>query len=158
MTSDLRARYLSDRVLTATPAQRVVMLYDRLHLDLARACGAADPADRGSHLDHALQVIAELAGSLDVRAGGPAENLAALYGYLVGELVAVRGGQTGRLAGTQSIVETLRAAWTAAVGLAAGAAMTSAGAPVRDGKSPSDAAMAPARDIAPAVAGGSWVG
>lgn len=155
MTSDLRARYLSDRVLTATPAQRVVMLYDRLHLDLIRAADATDPADRGDHLDHALQVVAELAGSLDVRAGGPAENLATLYGYLIGELVAARGGQTDRLTGARSIVESLREAWAGAAATVLAPAKAPAGEAV---PAPARPALAAAWDLAPAAAGGSWVG
>ena len=35
-TASLRARYLSDRVATASPQQLLVMLYDRLALDLER--------------------------------------------------------------------------------------------------------------------------
>ena len=109
MTSELRDRYLRDRVLTASPVQRVVMLYDRLSLDLARAADseAVEP------VDHAVQIVAELLASLDQSAGGPAENLAALYGYLIRELLAVRGGGRDRLAGAARIVETLREAWTA---------------------------------------------
>jgi len=155
MTSDLRARYLSDRVLTATPAQRVVMLYDRLQLDLARADGAIDPADRGDHLDHALLVVAELAGSLDVHAGGPAENLSALYGYLIGELVAARGGRTDRLPGARSIVESLREAWA----VAAAAVLEAARVPAPEAIPATAQRSAPAAgDLAPAATGGSWVG
>jgi flagellar protein FliS len=105
---ELRARYLRDRVMTATPAQRVVMLYDRLALDLTLAESAEDLASAGAHLSHANQVIAELLSSLDVSAGGPAENLSSIYPYLLGELIAVRGGQAERLAGAQQIVATLR--------------------------------------------------
>ncbi len=133
MSTDLRGRYLNERVMTATPGQRVVMLYDRLHLDLARAAAAAqqdDAAASGTHLDHATQIVAELAGSLDVTAGGAAENLASLYGFLLAELVAVRSGATGRLAGAQQIVASLREAWTEAVATAAAekTPATSAGA------------------------------
>jgi flagellar protein FliS len=125
---DFRARYLRERVLTASPAQRVVMLYDRLSLDLARAGDDAVP-DPVQHVDHAVSIVAELRSSLDVTAGGPADNLAALYTYLLRELLAVRGGERARLAGCVQIVETLRAAWTkvaaeqlaAAVPAAAGA-------------------------------------
>lgn len=120
MSADLRARYLNQRVMTATPGQRVVMLYDRLAVDLTRAadCLEAQPADSfgaAQHVDHAMQVVAELAGSLKPTAGGPADNLASLYGYLLRELSAVRSGQTVRLAGARGIVGTLRDAWTAAV-------------------------------------------
>lgn len=115
MSTDLRARYLSQRVMTATPGQRVVMLYDRLHLDLQRAGTVADPAESGEHVSHAMEIVAELAGSLDQAAGGPAENLASIYGYLLTELSTIRSGQTEKLAGCQRIVASLREAWTQAV-------------------------------------------
>jgi|1186.fasta_scaffold458034_2 flagellar protein FliS len=116
MTADeLRNRYLRDRVLTASPAQRVVMLYDRLTLDLARAASATDgqPGDGqpGEHLDHAVQVVTELLASLDVSAGGPSENLSSIYGYLLRELLAVRLGEPDRLPGVAEIVEDLAIAW-----------------------------------------------
>ena len=116
---DVRARYLRDRVMTATPAQRVVMLYDRLGLDLTRASEAEDSYSAGQHLSHAMEVVAELRASLDVTAGGPAENLAAIYGYLLGELVGARGGETARLAPVRGIVSGLRTAWAQASELVA---------------------------------------
>ena len=110
-TDELRTRYLRERVLTASPAQRVAMLYDRLTLDLTRAA-AASVAQPNEHIDHALQIVAELRASLDESVGQLGENLAAIYGYLLRELIAVRGGDTARLAGVTEIVETLRFAWT----------------------------------------------
>ena len=38
--ADARARYLADAVATATPAKRIVLLYDRLWLDIQRAQAA----------------------------------------------------------------------------------------------------------------------
>lgn len=130
---ELRARYLRDKVMTASPAQRVVMLYDRLGLDLNRAASApADqPAEAGIHLGHAMQIVAELQSSLEVTAGGPADNLVAIYGYLLRELIAIRSGDPARLPAVIEMVAGLRQAWAAAaeqvvrepasLGLAAGA-------------------------------------
>lgn len=146
---EVRARYLRDRVMTASPAQRVVMLYDRLGLDLtlaqaalsdatnateAVAGAAADPVAAGTHLAHAMQVVAELQASLDTSAGGPAANLASLYAFLVGELVAIRGGAYEKLPAVAEIVATLRDAWAQAA-----------------------QAVAPEPRTAPAAAG-AWVG
>jgi flagellar secretion chaperone FliS len=114
---EFRARYLRDRVMTASPAQRVVMLYDRLLLDLrlAGADSAPDEATRSEHVSHALTVVAELYGSLDVSKGGPAENLASIYSYLLNELMAVRlSGATDRLAACERMIQGLRDAWSAA--------------------------------------------
>lgn len=110
---DARVRYLRDRVLTATPAQRVVMLYDRLALDLTVAQAGADSGGADS-LGHAMQIVTELQTSLNITAGGPAENLAAIYSYLLGELIAARGGDTDRLAGAARIVTDLRESWAEA--------------------------------------------
>jgi flagellar protein FliS len=130
---EARARYLRDRVMTATPAQRVVMLYDRLGLDLARASESAGTHDCGQHVSHAMEVLAELRASLDITAGGPAENLASIYGYLLRELVAARGGDSARLAAVRPMVSSLRDAWARAGELAAATS-------------------------APVAAAGSWVG
>jgi len=110
---EARARFLRDRVMTATPAQRVVMLYDRLVLDLTRAGDAAKQIERSGHLGHATQIVAELHASLDQSVGGPAENLATLYTFMITELVAMRAtGVTGaRLARVESIATRLRSSW-----------------------------------------------
>lgn len=106
-----RARFLRDRVMTATPAQRVVMLYDRFGLDLTLAEGTQEVAEYGAHLSHALDVLANLQGSLDLSAGGPAANLASLYSYVLMELLAARGGDRSRIPGVRTIMESLRGAW-----------------------------------------------
>jgi|KBSSwiStaDraftv2_1062776.scaffolds.fasta_scaffold04891_14 flagellar protein FliS len=111
---ELRARYLRDRVMTATPVQRVVMVYDRLGLDLTLAEGTSDLAELGGHLSHALEILAELRASLDVSAGGPAPNLADIYSFATRELLAARGGQPERIAPVRAIVAQLREAWAQA--------------------------------------------
>jgi flagellar secretion chaperone FliS len=116
---EVRARYLRDKVMTATPAQRIVMLYDRLGLDLNLAESAPDVAVSGTHLHHATEIVAELHASLDHTAGGPADNLSSIYAYLLQEILAVRGGATERLASARGIVSTLRGAWAQAADMVA---------------------------------------
>lgn len=109
-----RARYLADAVATATPARRIVLLYDRLWLDLQRAQAASDAEqpDPRDHLQHAQQIVAELLGSLDQNAWSGAADLAALYGYLLRELIAESGEpRPGRLPLISKIVADLRATW-----------------------------------------------
>ena len=109
-----RARYLADAVATATPARRIVLLYDRLWLDIQRAQAAQDCDDSSArdHLQHAQQIIAELLGSLDVNAWSGAANLASLYSYLLRELIGeVVEPRPGRLATVTRIVTDLRASW-----------------------------------------------
>lgn len=125
MSADARARYLADAVATATPARRIVLLYDRLWLDLQRAQAAVDAqAPAGDFLLHAQQIIAELLGSLDVEAWAGGADLAGLYGYLLTELIAEAGqSRPGRLAVLTKIVGDLRGTWKQAEAqLAAGEA------------------------------------
>lgn len=109
-----RARYLADAVATATPAKRIVLLYDRLWLDIQRGQAAQDCADPAArdHLLHAQQIVAELLGSLDIAGWSGAADLASLYGYLLRELMAEAvAPQPGRLASLTRIVSDLRASW-----------------------------------------------
>ena len=123
-TASLRARYLGASVSTASPQQLLVMLYDRLALDLERAeegLTNADPETARENLVHAQEIILELRASLnvDVWEGGP--RLAALYSWLVGELIQANlKGDVRRVRDCRSVVEPLRDAWReAAASLAA---------------------------------------
>ena len=65
----LRDRYVQDAVSTASPATLLVMLYDRLVLDLLRAETALRDGKRDAaneQLAHAQDIISELANTLDV--------------------------------------------------------------------------------------------
>jgi flagellar protein FliS len=114
----LRARYLGDTVATASPQQLLVMLYDRLALDLERAESALIAADReeaSAQLQHAQDIVFELQGSLkvDVWEGGP--RLASLYSWLISELITANvKGDLRRVGDCRKIVEPLRDAWTEA--------------------------------------------
>ena len=122
--ASLRARYLSDTVATASPQTLLVMLYDRLALDLERAEDALVAKDRETahgHLMHAQEIVLELRASLnvDVWDGGP--RLAALYAWVLGELIQANlKGDVRRVRDCRKIVEPLRDAWReAAASLAA---------------------------------------
>lgn len=83
-TADAMARYGRDAVLSATPAQLLVMLCDRLMLDLARAEQAQVQQDwpaASVQLIHAQDIVMELSASLDVTAWDGAADLLALYQY-----------------------------------------------------------------------------
>ena len=120
----LRARYMGDTVATASPQQLLVMLYDRLALDLERAETALIASDRDearAQLQHAQEIIFELHSSLkvDVWEGGP--RLAALYSWLIGELVQANvKGDRNRVSSCRQVVEPLRDAWRAAAASLAG--------------------------------------
>jgi flagellar secretion chaperone FliS len=113
--ASLRARYLGDSVATASPQQVLVMLYDRLALDLERAQVAVTAADReeaSEQLQHAQAIVMELLASLQVDAwdGGP--RLAALYNWLLSELIQANVKfDANRISSCRQVVEPLRDAW-----------------------------------------------
>ena len=122
-TASLRSRYLGDSVATASPQRILVMLYDRLVLDLERAEIALDSGDRveaAAQIQHAQDIVFELRESLRVDAweGGP--RLAALYSWMITELVqAGVKRDRNRVSACRQIAEPLRDAWRqAAVTLA----------------------------------------
>ncbi|MGY1820350.1 flagellar export chaperone FliS [Geodermatophilus sp. SYSU D00079] len=126
-TASLRARYMGDTVTTASPQRLLVMLYDRLALDLERAQAALTSGTReqaSEQLQHAQEIVIELRSSLQVDAweGGP--RLAALYTWLIGELVQANvKADRNRVASCLQVVEPLRDAWRqAAASLAAASA------------------------------------
>jgi flagellar protein FliS len=122
--ASLRARYIGDAVATSSPQQILVMLYDRLALDLERAQKFAAAGDRepaGEQLTHAQDIVIELLSSLQVDAweGGP--RLAALYNWLIGELIQANVKlDTNRISACRQVVEPLRDAWRQAAAALAG--------------------------------------
>ena len=114
-TASLRSRYLGDSVATASPQRILVMLYDRLVLDLERAEVALDAGDRteaAAQIQHAQDIVFELRESLRVDAweGGP--RLAALYSWMITELVqAGVKRDRNRVSACRQIAEPLRDAW-----------------------------------------------
>ncbi|MFD5276355.1 flagellar export chaperone FliS [Pseudarthrobacter sp. NPDC058362] len=80
-----------EAILSATPAQLVTMLYDRLLVDLRRAEAAQDAANwpvASENLLHAQAIIAELTASLDTKAWDGADNLLGIYNYVSSALVS----------------------------------------------------------------------
>ncbi|GAB3596318.1 hypothetical protein GCM10027446_22980 [Angustibacter peucedani] len=122
-------RYGDDAVQTASPQRLLVLLYDRLSLDLQRAHQAQlDGHREAAHLNlaHAQDIVAELLSSLDVDAWAGATDLSRLYTWLLAELTRANVRMDAALtAGCLEVVEPLREAWTAA----AASAGTATGVP-----------------------------
>jgi flagellar secretion chaperone FliS len=112
---NLRNRYLQDSINTASPAKLLMMLYDRLVLDLMQgeeAIHAGELENAHEKLSHAQEIIIELRVSLDVEAWSGAPGLANLYGYLLTELIGANiGKDADRVAVCRGLVEPLRDAW-----------------------------------------------
>ena len=81
---------LDTSVANATPPELLVMLYDRLVLDLQKAAELQDVGaflEAGPQLLHAQEIVLELQSSLQVDAWDGAAGLSSIYGFLHGELV-----------------------------------------------------------------------
>jgi len=115
MNDTARSAYLDASIATASPARLLVMLCDRLVLDVTRGLEAeltGDPAEANRHLLHAQEIVLELRSSLRVDAfeGGPA--LDGLYEFLHAELVRANVRKDADLArGCLALAEQLRDTW-----------------------------------------------
>ncbi len=115
MYNDPRAAYMDASVATASPARLLVMLYERLVLDVRKALAAqqqGDHAEAHNQLLHAQDIVLELRASLDVEAweGGP--GLASIYDFLHLQLVRANIGRDAvATEGCLKLVEDLCATW-----------------------------------------------
>jgi flagellar protein FliS len=85
-----RNAYLGSMVTTASPARLLVLLYDRLVLDLQRAAEAQtlqDHAAAAPELMHAQEIVLELQSALRLDVWDGAAGLSAIYTWLHRELV-----------------------------------------------------------------------
>ncbi len=118
-----KARYAGDASQTASPARLLTMLYDRLVLDLNIGHDAmlrGDVATCGERLAHASDILLELHSTLDTDLWPEGKPLAALYVWLVKELLQARlRNQPERVAACRDLVAPLRDAWHSASGTAA---------------------------------------
>jgi flagellar protein FliS len=83
-------RYLTDKVMTASPAELIGMLYDAGVVAMQAGMAAAEarqPADAHRHLVRAQDIVHELQCSLRLDAGDIAQQLNALYSFIGRRLV-----------------------------------------------------------------------
>jgi flagellar protein FliS len=100
----------------ASPAQRVVMLYDELIAALQNGIDAIEEHDiegRWQAVSRACDILSHLCLTLDVQRGEKvAENLRWIYGHILGRLTHVHiDNSTGPLAEAICLLEPLRSAW-----------------------------------------------
>ncbi|MEU4158547.1 flagellar export chaperone FliS [Actinoplanes sp. NPDC026670] len=111
----LRDRYLQDSINTASPARLLIMLYDRLILDLMHGEEAFRNDDRvlaNEKITHAQEIVLELRVTLDLEAWDGAPGLASLYGFVLTELIGANiKRDADRVAGCRALLEPLRDAW-----------------------------------------------
>lgn len=110
-----RNAYMGSMVSTASPARLLVLLYDRLVLDIQRAAEAqhvGDHSGAGAQLLHAQEIVLELQSSLDLDAWDGAAGLSGVYGWVHRELV--RANVHRDVSATESclaLVQPLAEAW-----------------------------------------------
>ena len=111
----IRSRYVSDAVSTASPAALLIMLYDRLLLDLERGEALITSGDRNAasaELQHAQEIVMEFRMSLDVESWDGGAGLEALYSFLYSELVrANTTGDAPAVRAIKDLVAPLRNSW-----------------------------------------------
>lgn len=122
-TPTMRARYIADTIQTASPAKLLLMLFDRLVLDLARgeqALIAGNRPEANTQLTHAQDIISELHMSLDMDAWAGSTALAQLYSFAVTELVNANvQGDVTKVTACRVLMEPLRDTWRQAATAAA---------------------------------------
>ena len=107
--------YGDQAVLTATPEQRVVMLYDganRFLTQSAIAMRSGRAGLAGEKLRRAEAIIDELLATLDMSVGEIAERLQALYLFFKEHLMGARLKQdASRIDEVARLMRELRSAW-----------------------------------------------
>ncbi len=116
--------YKRQGVLTATPAELIVMLYDGCVRQLKLGVLAVNKRDferANNCFQKAQRIVGELAASLDMRYE-ISQNLMHLYEYMVKEIVA--GNQeknVARIEGVTALLLDLKEAWVQVAKRGAGA-------------------------------------
>jgi flagellar protein FliS len=115
-------RFMNDAIMTASPGRLLVMLYERLVLDIdqgEQALRAGDFETASRRLVHAQEIVMELRTTLDLDVWDGAPVLAQIYGFLITELVMANVQRDpDRAASCRAIVEPLADAWRTAAGSA----------------------------------------
>lgn len=90
LNSNARKAYMGASVTTASPERLLVMLCERLVLDLQRGRNAQLAGHReeaNNQLQHAQEIVLELRSSLDLDAWSGAASLDNLYGWMHSQMV-----------------------------------------------------------------------
>ncbi|XBH22129.1 flagellar export chaperone FliS [Jonesiaceae bacterium BS-20] len=113
-----RDQYLQNAVLSASPARLLVMLMDRLYLDMQRAehaIAGGNAMAAGEHLLHAQDIVTELTATLKVEVWEGARHVQALYLFLYSELVNANVSKDlSDVYECKELVSELRQTWTQA--------------------------------------------
>ena len=116
MDHTAQQRYLVRQIMSATPAGRVAMLYDRAIGLLNEAIDAIEAGEierRWRCNSKAVEVVSHLWETLDMEQGGKiATNLGELYEFMIGRLTAVDVANDAQAArDVIRLLEPLRRSW-----------------------------------------------
>jgi flagellar protein FliS len=130
----LVVRYMAEAIETATPVVRLMMIFDRLELDLRRASDGFESGDLeliNDNLVHAQEILFILRATLRGDLWEGAERLGALYDFLHGELLNANVTKDrARMATATEMIAELAASWRQAAANASNE-MPEAGSTVR---------------------------
>ena len=115
--------YQQNQILTASPEQILIMLYDgaiRFTRQAMQGIESSRPSLKLEGISRAMAIIAELANTLDHEVGGEiAANLDGLYHFMMRELTtARRDNDLDRLKTVEHLLLDLRSTWVEAIAVA----------------------------------------
>lgn len=118
MYANAKSAYVDNSIATASPERLLVMLCDRLVLDVQRGLEAqrtGNLPEAHNQLVHAQEIVIHLRGTLKVEAWSGAPALASLYDWLHSELVRANVTKDPTVTqGCLSLVEDLADTWRTA--------------------------------------------
>ena len=125
MQHNAATHYLNQQIMTASPGQLVVMLYDRAIRalrDAIRAIEAGDIEARCQHVTRATDIVSHLWTTLDMEKGGEiARNLGDLYRFVSTKLGEINMRNDPEVARAMiGLLEPLAESWRSIAGEAAG--------------------------------------
>jgi flagellar protein FliS len=115
MNASARNAYLSSMVTTTSPQRLLVLLYDRLILDLQRAEESAKQGEHGAAAEllmHAQEIVLELRFSLREDVWDGAGRLASIYAFVHTQLIKANVDRDPDIThACRLLVEPLAEAW-----------------------------------------------
>ncbi len=110
------SKYVTQQVMTATPAKLVFLLYEKAIACLREACNAIDSAEvekRWRANNRAIEIVSHLWSTLDTERGGNiSKNLGVLFPYMITRLAEVDvHNDTASAEEVIGLLEPLRDSW-----------------------------------------------
>lgn len=113
-------QYQNNQILNASPEQILIMLYDGSIRFCRQAMHAMDEEDRvaqAEKISRAMAIVGEFSNTLDHEVGGQiAEDLDALYAYMIRELISANlKNDRKSLETVEGLLVGLRETWVEAI-------------------------------------------